>query len=960
MSKRRPNPWGMVPEKLAKALEELGYREPLPIQVKAYPIIYRGYNALIVAPTGSGKTEAALIPILARLVSDKVKPGGGVRLVYVTPLRALNRDLELRVEKLAGRLGYSIQVRHGDTGSRGRRRFLEEPPDIMITTPESFGLLMTVPKAKKALSTVRWVVVDELHELMESKRGVELALNLEKLGLIAGRRVQRIGLSATLSKNSLERAGRLLSPSGRVHVVVDPTPKRYEISVEVVSEGDGDFWRPAVSAIADIIRKEGGSVLVFANTRSTVETLSVALSRMLGEPIPAHHGSLSRHVRERVEKDFREGRVKAIVATSSLELGIDIGRVGLVVQFMSPRQVLALVQRAGRAGHRYGETSRAVVIAVDNLYEVLEAHVLARRAVNGDLEDIDYPKKPLDALAHFSAGAAIDKTPGDVDSLYRLATSTAPYFELDKGELDSVIDLLESVRVLRVGESGEIRRGARTYSYFYRVSMIPDEKTFRVHDVVSGRDVGEIGERFLQLRLMKAVDPKSKPYIVLGGRVWRILDVDLDAGKVVVSPEAEIEGVVPVWEGELIPVDFKVAREVCSIIHLALEDREAGARLLTARRVDGDILSRLLGILAKSRHAWGGESPAWRRPLVEESSGIAVLYACLGSRGNFALSLLIAKMLEPLLAVEFHYIPYAIVFKAHASRGLGKAVAKSLKTLASMDKVERIGLLYDSVRRSKAYLVRFYQVAKRMGVVDADATLSIDVVRKMADAMRGTPVDVETVRELVFEKLDVDAVNRFLDDLEDVAVVRVSEPSPLAGEVLSNPYLRIDTAVSLKSLGMEKIISAKKKRLAEKMVTLLCIGCGRTTERRVGEIPYGKPLRCSFCGSLAIAPLPPTDMGKTLASAYLKKRRGERLDREERKMAREVEERARLHLALAGEGKSRYVVEALSARGVGPKRARSLLRELQVYGEQRFYSELIRAEEEYAANRRYWREPKRQ
>lgn len=370
--------------------------------------------------------------------------------------------------------------------------------------------------------------------------------------------------------------------------------------------------------------------------------------------------------------------MKAIVATSSLELGIDVGRVGLVVQFLSPRQVTAMVQRAGRSGHRFGEKSRAVIVTVDNLFEALESHVIAFRAMKGDLEDITVPKKPYDALAHFMAGAAIDSEPPTLEEVYRLSVSTTPYSELRMEEVEDIASILSDVRVIRLGPGGRLGRSSRTYSYFYRVSMIPDEKTFKVHDVVSGRDVGEVGERFVQLRLMKASDPRSKPYIVLGGKVWKILEVDIDAGKVLVSPEGEVEGAIPAWEGELIPVDFKVAREVCSIISLAMNDREAGRRLLKARRLEERYAERILDTIEETARLWG-TALSWKRPVVEEAEGVAILYACLGSKGNFALSLLLSKLMESSVAVEFHYIPYAIVFKSPASRGLGRLVAKSLK-----------------------------------------------------------------------------------------------------------------------------------------------------------------------------------------------------------------------------------------------------------------------------------------
>lgn len=340
--------------KLRGALPELGYSKLLPVQEKAIPAILSKHHTLIIAPTGSGKTEAAILPVLSMMLSEAGEGGlgGGVKVVYVTPLRALNRDVAERIEKISSSVGFKTLVRHGDTGPAGRRRFLEEPPDIVVTTPESLSLLLTLKDHLKVWSNVGWVIVDEVHEMLESERGSELAVVLERLQLASKRRIQRIGLSATLSEKSVKMALELLAHGRYAVAVEDPKSKIYDVNVEVVYSGDEKFWDEAVRRIAGILESTS-SALVFVNTRYTAELLASNLSRVLGEGnVVAHHGSLSRHVRERAERDFKEGRVKALVATSSMELGVDIGRVGLVVQFLSPRQAIVMTQRAGRAGHR--------------------------------------------------------------------------------------------------------------------------------------------------------------------------------------------------------------------------------------------------------------------------------------------------------------------------------------------------------------------------------------------------------------------------------------------------------------------------------------------------------------------------------------------------------------------------------------------------------------------------------
>ena len=949
----------MLHPRLREALARLGYKRLLPIQEKSIPVVLRGVDAIIVAPTGSGKTEAALFPILSMMLSRGEPSGGGVKLVYVTPLRALNRDLELRVSRLAESVGYKVMVRHGDTGPSGRRRFLSEPPDIVITTPESFSLLMTVERAKRAFRTVKWVVVDEFHELMESKRGVELMLSLEKLGIVAGRRLQRIALSATLSRNTLREAAKLLSPTGYVEVVEDTGGRELEYRVVVVeggldSEGQGSFWERSVKVIADIVKRVRGSTLIFTNTRSTAEMLASSLSEELGEEVPAHHGSLSRHVREEAEKKFREGEVKAIVATSSLELGIDIGHVNLVIQFLSPRQVIAMTQRAGRSGHRYGGRSRAVIIVPRNLYEVMEAGVIGFRASRGHLEDLKIPPKPYDALAHFTVGAAIDGIPATGEEVYKLATTTYPYTRLSAEEFESIIDYLGSVRLVRL-DDGKLRPGRRAMKYFYKTSMIPDERTYTAVDIVSGREVGELSERFVVFRLMKTESQRieSRPTVVLGGRVWRILDIDLDRLKVMLSPVAEGVAAVPMWEGELIPVDYKVAREVCSIIELAMEDGEAARSLLEARGLGGEA-DYIIGVAKEATRAWGGP-PGPGEVIVESVEGGAILYACLGSKGNFALALLLSKIMSGMgVEASFNYIPYAIVFRSTYSYRIGGHVKRAIELAKSMDEATRLSMIHDAVRNTTAYLVRFYHVAKRMGAIDPDANISLHQVEKMAEGLRGSPIDVETLREIVHEKLDIDAMNSFLGEVERVRVVESGSVSRLGLEVLSNPYLRAERGVNAKLIGVNVLIEAKKRSLASKTIRLLCLTCLKQHEVKISSIPYKTAYRCPNCSSLALAPLPQGERGEAMVAAYIKRRRGERLGREERRLAEELVERAEVYINYAQTGLSRHVLEAFTALGVGPKRAKKLLSDLQVLGEEEFYLGLIRAEEEYVAYKRFW------
>jgi ATP-dependent Lhr-like helicase len=704
----------LLHSKLKDAMRELGYETILPVQEKSIPVIMAGYNTIIVAPTGSGKTEAAVFPVASRMIECRERGScrEGVLLVYITPLRALNRDIESRISNIFSKTGFGVMVRHGDTTPKGRRKFLSEFPDVMITTPESLNLLLTVESLRRAWSNVRWVIVDELHEFVDNERGSELAVILERLERFSRHRIQRIGLSATLSKRTLrEQAARLLAGRRHVEIVEDPSPKRYEITVETVEEGI-DFWITASRRIAEIVQSAPGNVLVFVNTRGTAERLAAVLARN-NVPVAVHHGSLSRGVREKAERDFKEGKIKALVATSSMELGVDIGSVSLVIQFLSPRSVITMAQRAGRAGHRYGETSRAIIVTTSNIFETLESTVIAFRAAHGYLEDLRAHMNPLDALAHQLAGILLEEKTATSDWLYSFVRRAYPFENLSPEDYEDVLEHLDAVRVIRWDpENRTARRGSRIYRYFYRVSMIPDERNYTVFDVLSGEKVGELSERFVEAQLMRSRTGRFA--FVLAGRIWEALDADLERGRIEARQPAEVEGYYPSWEGELIPVDYKIAREVCSIISLCMTDAEACRRLLTARGLREEQIDRIISVLQSTKELWGAPLLSPSTPVVEPIKGGAVVYSCLGSKGNFALALLLSRLLKQMtVEVVFDYIPYAIILRN--PMGIRPSlVAGALREAAKLSAIERRFLVEDAVKDSLAFVFRFLQVAKRM------------------------------------------------------------------------------------------------------------------------------------------------------------------------------------------------------------------------------------------------------
>src|SRR6059036_1327798 len=512
-SRRRPGRQLLVPATLeAAGMESLGldsriletvqalgietFTEP---QERAIPRILAGANVLLVAPTGIGKTEAA-------------------------PLRALNRDMLRRMTFFADRLGVRVAVRRGDTTPQERAAITRHPPDILITTPETFQILFTGRKLREHLRSVRYVVIDEIHEIASDERGAQLAVGLERLRDLTGREFQRIGLSATVGTPA-EVASFLGGVDRPVEVIRVRIPKGIRIRVEMPSTAQGD------SEIAERLRvkpgqaaalrrcyeliKEHQSTLFFVNTRDTAEFLSSRLAAWYQDPkIGVHHGSLSKDVRVQMEDDFKSGGLRALVCTSSLELGIDVGTADFVLQYNSPREVSRLVQRIGRSGHGVGEVSDGVILATHE-DDVAEPCAIARRALAEEIEALVVRKDNRSVLANQLVAIAVSERFASLDEAYETFRRSWPFRELKRADFDEVVAQLAGLRILW-SRDGRLGRSSNSLPYFFEnISMIPDVKTYRVIDLSSRRAIGTLDEWFV------AENAKLGESFIMRGSAWR-------------------------------------------------------------------------------------------------------------------------------------------------------------------------------------------------------------------------------------------------------------------------------------------------------------------------------------------------------------------------------------------------------------------------------------------------------
>jgi ATP-dependent helicase Lhr and Lhr-like helicase len=552
------------------------FAEPTRAQLLGWPPIVRGEHTLILAPTGSGKTLAAFLAAIDRLAG---RPSEGTRVVYISPLRALNHDIEKNLRAplrgIAAEREITVGLRSGDTSQAQRAALRRHPPDILITTPESFYLMLT-SGAAATLAGVETVIIDEIHAMAGSKRGTHLALSLERLAHLTGGEPQRIELSAT--QRPLEEIAAFLGGVDREVTIADAgagKPLDLEVVVpvadmrelggapEVEGEPRQSIWPAIYPRLLELVRGHR-STLVFVNSRRSAERVANRLNELAEDDIArAHHGSIAREQRLEVEDMLKTGRLPALVATSSLELGIDMGAIDLVVQIESPKSVAAGLQRVGRAGHSVGEPS------VGRFFpkfrgDLLETAVVVRRMREGEIEHTRIPRQPLDVLAQqLVAITSMDEW--DVDELHRLVCRAHSYRELSRAQFEGVLDMLAGrypsdeyaelrPRLVWDRAAGRVRArdGARRLAVVSG-GTIPDRGLYGVFLVDSGARVGELDEEMVY-------EARQGEVFQLGASSWRIEQITRD--RVLVSPAPGVPGRLPFWKGDVVGRSYELGRAV--------------------------------------------------------------------------------------------------------------------------------------------------------------------------------------------------------------------------------------------------------------------------------------------------------------------------------------------------------------------------------------------------------------
>ncbi len=819
-----------------RAWFERAFTAPTPAQELGWPAIATGAHVLVQAPTGSGKTLAAFLQGIDRLNET---PGEGLRLLYVSPLKALNYDVERNLRGPLAGLGsqLSVGVRTGDTPQRDRQRMLRKPPDVLITTPESLFLLLT-SQGREMLRTVETLIIDEVHAVAGTKRGAHLAVSLERLERVVEKPFQRIGLSAT--QRPLAEIGRFVAGTGREITLVDAGQSkeldlevvipvedmrelnaRNQLSQPVVQDGvemDSGYeanarsiWPSIYPALLELVRAHR-STIVFVNNRRLAERLALRINELAeadaegavahegGAVARAHHGSLAREQRVLIEEDLKAGRIPCLVATSSLELGIDMGAVDLVVQVESPKSVARGLQRVGRAGHELGAVSKGRIFPKFRA-DLLECAVVAKAMREGAIEETAIPRNPLDVLAQQIVAICADDEIA-VDELHALVCGAHPFAELPRTQLDNVLDMLAGrypsdefaelrPRIVWDRTAGVIRgrTGARRLAVT-NAGTIPDRGMYGVFQVGDGGRVGELDEEMVY-------EAREGQTFMLGASTWRIQEITRD--RVLVTPAPGVPGAVPFWKGEGVGRPYELGARIGAASRelAALSDAKATKRLRETYHLDELASKNLLVFLREQERS--SALPTDRTVVVERfRDEIGDWRVCIltpfGGRVHAPWSMALAARLRDTLSVEAQSLWSDDGIALHLPDADAPPALADM--LVEPDELEN--LVVQEVGRSALFGSRFRENAARALLIPRrrpgqrtplwQQRLKAQSLLEVARPYGSFPIILETYRECLQDVFDLPALRGILRGLQsrelDLVEVETASASPMAASLL--------------------------------------------------------------------------------------------------------------------------------------------------------------------------------
>jgi len=899
------------PLELEKKFGHLGFEDLTEIQKKAIHVIVQKIDSLVIAPTGSGKTETAVIPIFSRVARSK--KAGKIKTLYITPLRALNRDVFRRIIKYAENEGLTIQIRHGDTPQSLRRKIKLAPPDVLITTPETIMILLSQPAMLDALNELEWIVIDEVHELLGNERGSQLSLSLERLQANTKYHITRVGLSATVG-NTTESAKFVVGTKRKCRIIEDHSIRKYDVEVKYI---DG-----TITAVVDYIigyitnNYSNVPVLLFTNTRGESEYLASLLKERSNLCVELHHGSLSQQVREETEESLRQGRPGIVVCTSSLELGLDIGSVELVIHYGSPRQVSKLVQRIGRSKHSRGLSAKGLIVT-NKADDEFEALAILERVQEKSIEDQVIHDGALDVLAHHLVGMTMQFGTVSIDFALNTVKQAYPFRKITVEDLFSVLEILHNGSIVYFDKEQMIfkKRGRSFRYYFENLSTIPDILKFRVFDTASKKIIGSLDQRF--------VGDYGEPgnVFVLRGMQWRILNVDDNLLKINVEP-VQASGInVPYWEGENIPVDYLTTRKVGQF---------------RTKTITHPITNKIIESLKI-------DAIPDDKTIVIESQGARntiVIHACFGTRINATLSTLLSAMLSAKSGylVDSRSDTYRIMISSNG-RVLEKAVLDVL-----FDNYDLSNIVRASISGTHNVNWRTWCVAKKFGIVGRQGVYDRKSARFIYEKYSKTALAQEALRELFHDKYDLENTTTILKLIRE-GQIRIRWFEVDSFSKLAEPILDHTTRYYASPAYLDKgVLDLVKSRLLKTRHRLVCLRCGKW-EKVIETDQVKGNLVCPHCKSRQVAATFYSDYD--LSKIVQKKISGTKITPDEN---HKFNRAWKVSSLLENFGKTALVV--LSGYGVGADTAARILRNM--VGEDQLYRQIYEAERQYVTTRGFW------
>ena len=913
----------VIDEKIIESFRDEGFQKLTKIQSISIPVISRMQNCLLVAPTGSGKTEASIIPIFSLLENERAnKPNfideNAIIVLYITPLRALNNDVLRRIINYAKKRNLDAQIRHGDTTRTAREKLVKKPPHILITTPESLGIILTHQKFRSYLKHLRWVIVDEVHELIGNERGTHLTVSLEHLQSISSHNVVRIGLSATIG--NLKEAANFISGTGRkCSILVDNTIRKYDIDVKHLKGSISNVAKFVLKYLND--NKICGSILLFTNTRDEAEYIGTTIRNQNDIPIEVHHGSLSRETREETEAKLRKGLTGIVVCTSSLELGLDIGSVELVIHYGSSKQVSKLVQRIGRSRHVNFKSAKGLIIANSGDDE-LESLSIINRMKRRSIEIQNPHHNSLDVVSHHLVGFVISTSePKRLEEVYQIITRAYPFRDLPFSDFKQCVVLLDSFKIIKYDPKNQTyARRIKSYKYYFEnISTIPNMVKFEVIDVIRKKRIGTLDQQFI------GEFGERGNVFVLKGTQWRIVSVDDNKLQVNVEQVFGSPINIPHWVGEMIPVDYETAVEVGKLRNKVLDESNF--------KFESDIKNTLQKI-----------------PIIPDSKNIVieivvsknavVIHSTFGTKINNTLSSLFSTFLASYVGhlVETKSDPYRILLSS--SVRLSRANIEKI----FYDEYDVEAILITSLSNTYNLNWRVWTVSKKFGLLDKNAIYDKRLARLIYDRYSKSPISKESIRELMHDKFDVKSTQEVLRRIRNKEISThwfdLSLFSPLAQSIIEH-----HSKMSSYPLSIEKgVLDLIKERLDKTKHRLICIRCGKW-ERLLETREVMESISCKRCGSRLITTTFSSDY--ELSKIILNKLSGSEINTEQNHKFERAWKTASL---INNFGKKALTV--LSGYGIGVETAARILR--NYVDDENLYKNIYDAERQYVTTRGFW------